>query len=488
MRIEPQVLRLISPALADRHRVIPLRLRDGVLTVACPDPMNVLMLDEIQRATGHKVEGLRAEPHDLDRALERHYGSSLSDDLVSSVETGDNEGSVRSDGVSDVLEAPAVSMVNSFLESAIVERASDIHVEAQNKRTVVRLRIDGVMYDHLTLPLEVHLPVISRVKILAQLDIGEKRIPQDGRFDARFRGQEFDVRVSIVPGITGEKAVMRMLPKGTAGLHINELGLDERHLEQIRNLLTLPYGMVLATGPTGSGKTTTLYACLQEIDAVAKNVLTIEDPVEYQIPRLTQIQTHPKIGLTFALGLRHILRQDPDILMVGEIRDDETLNMCIHASLTGHLVLSTVHCNDSSAAASRMIDMGAEPFLVASSVAAVLSQRLVRRLCGNCKVEYRPDPALLVKLGIADSGAVFYRGEGCDDCRNTGYFGRVSVYELMRMNEQIETAIVRRASAQELRRLCRDQGMSTMLDDGLAKAQEGLTSLEEVMRAIYIES
>lgn len=488
MSIDPAVLQLIPPTMAESQEIIPIKLEGNVLTVAMSDPGNILIVDELSRLTGYKVNPVKAGSQDIKRAVERHYGGEEFEEYASGVDTGDEEGDERSDPVSElVAEAPAVSMVNSFLESAIENRASDIHIEGESKKMLVRLRIDGVMYDQLTLPQEVHPSIISRVKILAGLDIGEKRMPQDGRFDARYRGQEFDVRASVVPGINGEKAVLRMLPKGTGGLALDEVGFSERHLAEMKQLIELPYGMVLATGPTGSGKTTTLYGALNQIDAVGKNVLTIEDPVEYQISRVTQIQVHPKIGLTFALGLRHILRQDPDVLMVGEIRDDDTLQMSMQAALTGHLVLSTVHCNDAAAAPIRMIDMGAEPFLVASAVAAVISQRLVRRLCDNCKVEYQPDAALLKKLGLPEDGATFCRGQGCSDCRETGYFGRISVFEIMRIEETLETAVVRRASAPELRKICRELGYSTMLQDSIEKAKQGITSLEEVIRAVYIE-
>ena len=329
--------------------------------------------------------------------------------------------------------------------------------------------------------------MISRIKILAKLDIAQNRMPHDGRFDVSFGNREFDVRVSIVPATGGEKAVLRMLPKGQVATDLGSLGLDGHNREILEELTNRPYGMVLATGPTGSGKTTTMYACLSRMDCVGKNLITVEEPVEYQFPRITQIQVHNKIGLTFAAGLRSILRQDPDVIMVGEIRDLETLQIAIQSALTGHLVLSTLHCNDAAAGAARMVDMGAEPFLVASSLNGIIAQRLVRRICESCKTEYKVSDEMRAKLGLANDGLKYYHGRGCQNCRGTGYMGRVSVFEVIPVIESIQQAIVRKAAASEIRHLMHDAGFPNLFDDGILKARAGVTSLEEVMRAVYVD-
>jgi general secretion pathway protein E len=358
-------------------------------------------------------------------------------------------------------------------------------VEAGATRLQVRLRVDGVLFDHQSYPMELHASVLSRLKIMAGMDIGDHRLPQDGRFDARLRGRVFDIRGSVVPSVFGETAVLRLLPKTSTGLKLAELGFAPDHLAEMEEIVHRPHGMIFATGPTGSGKTTTLYAILTRLDRVGRNVVTVEDPVEYQLTRATQIQVHPKIGLDFAAGLRSLLRQDPDVIMAGEIRDLETLRMAVQSALTGHLVLTTVHCNDAASGAARLIDMGAEPFLVASSATAFLSQRLVRKICAECRTQDDSPPQhLLEALGL-ESGP-FFRGTGCDHCRGTGYYGRTSVFEIMMVNEVIASAITRRESSGEIRRLARSLGMRGLREDAIEKARDGVTTLEEVLRAVWV--
>ena len=351
----------------------------------------------------------------------------------------------------------------------------------------MRFRVDGILYDNLSYELAAHAQIISRIKILSNLDIAQNRIPQDGRFDVRVGKQMFDVRVSIVPLTTGQKAALRLLPKRAAGMSFDELGLTGRNADLLNQLTERPFGMVLATGPTGSGKTTTMYSCLAKIDYTAKNVITIEDPVEYRISRIGQIQVNSKVGLTFATGLRSILRQDPDVILVGEIRDPETLEMAIQSALTGHLVLSTLHCNDAAAAAARMVDMGAEPFLVATASTGIISQRLVRRLCEKCKTPTPVSDVVRAQLHLPDDGAVYYTGTGCPHCRGIGYYGRISVFEVVPIGEMIQKAIIEKAPAGDIRAIIRHLGIPSLSDDGLDKARAGITSLDEVMRAVFVD-
>ena len=480
------VLQLVPRHVCERLGVFPMEDDAGVLVVAMPDTANLPIIDELTRLTGMKVRPAKAGADVIKRGILRYYGDEMEEMEAALTPTPQP---MSTDGFGELVEhAPAVSAVNSLLEAAARERASDIHVEPHARKLLVRLRVDSVMYDHMPLPLDYHASIVSRLKILARLNIAENRLPQDGRFEGRFGGQPYDVRVSTVPSVFGETVVLRMLPKYSSMRRLKDLGLGPDHLQLMEDIVRRPYGMVLATGPTGCGKTTTLYAALMKMDRISKNCITIEEPVEYQLPRVTQIQVHPKIGLTFAAGLRHILRQDPDVMMVGEIRDPETMQMAIQSALTGHLLFSTLHCNDAAGAAVRLIDMGAEPFLVASSLCVVIAQRLVRRICTKCKEPYQAAPAILGRLGVSDAHPSFYHGRGCDDCRGTGYRGMVAVFEIMPVEDSVRSAIVRKASAPEIRRIARDMGIRSLRDDGIEKAREGVTSVEEVLRAVYVES
>jgi type IV pilus assembly protein PilB len=488
--VADEALDCIPRREATRLQVLPMQVQGSMLVCAMVDPADLLKLDELRRLTGMDIKPARADLRVIDRGIQRFYGER--DDLETGVGLQEPglvvEADARSGPMARGEDAPAVALVNELLEAAILQRASDVHFEAGTTKLQVRLRVDGVLFDQQSYPMDLHSSVLSRIKIMAGMDIGEHRLPQDGRFDARLRGKVFDIRGSVVPSVFGETAVLRLLPKTATGLRLPELGLGQEHLDLLQeHVITRPHGMIFATGPTGSGKTTSLYAILSSLDRVGRNVVTIEDPVEYQLTRATQIQVHPKIGLDFAVGLRHILRQDPDILMVGEIRDLETLRMAIQSSLTGHLVLTTVHCNDAASGAARLVDMGAEPFLVASAATVFVSQRLVRRICEECRVEDSPRPETLETLQLEGDPGRFYRGRGCDHCRGTGYFGRTAVFEVLLVNDIISSAISRRETSGELRRLAHSIGFKGLREDGIEKAREGITTLEEIIRGIWVE-
>jgi general secretion pathway protein E len=381
-------------------------------------------------------------------------------------------------------EAPIIRLVNSVLFQAVRQRASDIHFESFERGLVVRYRIDGVLYPILTPPKHLQSSIIARLKIMAGLNIAEKRLPQDGRFAIRTAGKDVDLRVSVLPTSHGERVVLRLLEKENRLLNLSEMGFAPDRLRTIQQLIHLTHGILLVTGPTGSGKTTTLYAALSEINAPDKNIITVEDPVEYQLLGIGQMQVNPKINLTFAAGLRSILRQDPDVIMIGEIRDRETAEIAIHASLTGHLVFSTLHTNDAASAATRLIDMGIEPFLVASSVVAVLAQRLIRKVCPDCKQSYQPDDEELIRLGVVPGKTkpTFYRGSGCPACTQTGYRGRTGIHELLVLDDDIRRLIGNKADAAAIRQSAVSRGMVLLKEEAAEKIFAGITTTEEVMR------
>ncbi len=381
-------------------------------------------------------------------------------------------------------EAPIVKFVNDTIKDAILRSATDIHIEQFENSVVVRYRIDGILYTIREYPKYIAPPVISRIKILSRLNIAEKRLPQDGKFSYSLNGQDYDIRVSTVPSVHGEGAVLRILKRGEINLSLHTLGFKERDVNTLLSFIKKPYGMILVTGPTGSGKTTTLYACMKEINTGEKKIITVEDPVEYNLRGVVQIQVMPKIGLTFANALRNILRQDPDVIMIGEIRDLETASIAVQASLTGHLVLATLHTNDSASAFTRLIDMGVEEFLLASAVVGVLSQRLVRKVCPYCIYEYQPAPfeEEILKLNGVEKPQKLYRGKGCEKCNNTGYSGRTVIGEVLSVTEGIRSLIVKKADAGKIREQAVREGMIPLLKDGLLKAVEGITTVEEILR------
>lgn len=488
--VPKEALELVPRETAVRYAICPLgfvQLPSGAmaLQVAAPDPDDLLLSDYLQRLLDMRIQLTPATPQDITRGIEMHYALAPQNPeaLLAQPEVPATELAVAPGN--DSAEFTGARMtVEDIFQRAITERATDIHLQPEATTVTVRFRIDGVMADMLTYDLPNHPSVISRIKILANLDIAQTRLPQDGRFEVSLGKWVYDVRVSIVPITFGEKAVLRMLPKGQLALDLDRMGFSDLQQQVLDEQIIKPFGMLLATGPTGSGKTTTLYALLSRLDCVEKNVITVEDPIEYQLPRVAQIQVHPKIGLTFAAGLRAILRQDPDIIMVGEIRDPDTLEMGIQSALTGHLVFSTLHCNDAAAAAARMIDMGEEPFLIASSINAITSQRLVRKICLKCKAEVAVSRQARAKLGLPDDAPI-YAGTGCDNCRGTGYLGRIGLFEVVPMIEPVQEAIIRKASATEIRNIIRAAGIPTLREDGLLKVQAGVTTLEEYIRAVY---
>jgi type II secretory ATPase GspE/PulE/Tfp pilus assembly ATPase PilB-like protein len=490
VRVDPGLSMLLPRGAAEHFQSVPIDLTADVLTIAMLEPDDVFIVDELQRLTGRRVKPVGISHADLRILLTKVYqgaGSSDDDQDMLMMEAGKSNVVVLGSQAPSA-DAPTVLLLNEVLQQAINQRASDIHIEPYEMQCLVRFRIDGMLYDFLPMKPDQHIPLLSRIKILANIDIAEHRLPMDGRFTIQLVGKRWDVRTSTVPTQFGEKAVLRILPKDATTLSLEELGMLERERRLFETLISKPYGMLLVTGPTGSGKTTTLYTALRSMDTVGRNVLTIEDPVEYELPRVTQIQTHHKIGLTFATALRSVLRQDPDVIMVGEIRDAETLSMAVQAALTGHFVFSTLHCNDSASAATRATDMGLEPFLFTSSVVGVIAQRLVRKICPLCRTSERMPEPLRQRLQIQDAGASIFRGKGCKDCRHTGYRGRTGVYELLPMSDPVRTAIQERRSATEIRRAAVQNGMTALRDDALRKVLSGVTTLEEVLRAVYLDN
>jgi type II secretory ATPase GspE/PulE/Tfp pilus assembly ATPase PilB-like protein len=487
--IDPALAGLVPRGIAEAMQAVPIELTGDLLTIGMLDPDDVFLTDELGRITGRRIRALAVTPPDLRALISRLYSSGPGEEEGDLLGLGARRDNVVNLGqISPSAEAPTVILLNEILQQAVNQRTSDIHIEPYETQCLIRFRIDGVLYDFQPMTADQHIPLLSRIKILSNIDIAEHRLPLDGRFTIQLMGKRWDVRVSTIPTQFGEKAVLRILPKDSTTLSLEELGMLERERRLFEQIISKPYGMLLVTGPTGSGKTTTLYTALRSMDTVGRNILTIEDPVEYELPRVSQIQVHPKIGLTFATALRHVLRQDPDVIMVGEIRDSETLGMAVQASLTGHFVFSTLHCNDSASAATRSMDMGLEPFLFTSSVIGVVAQRLVRKICPLCRVSEPLPDVLRRRLQIPDGNAVMYRGKGCKDCRHTGYRGRVGVYELLVMTDKVRAAIQERQSAEQIRRAAAQDGMVALREDALRKVLSGVTTLDEVLRAVYLDS
>jgi len=476
-----------------RHSLFPIGWEDGCLRVATPDPFDLYPLDEACAATGKTVTPVIAERAEISRLVKKHLGvgsetveglvAAAGDEDVELLEGIETDGSELSEMAQ---EASVVRLVNEILIEAVDSRASDIHIETQSDGLVIRYRIDGILHPQ-PVPPEINrfqAAIISRLKIMARLNIAEKRLPQDGRIKLRVHGREVDIRLSVIPMIHGEGLVMRVLDKSSMKFDLQGLGMSPEIYHRFRELIRMPHGIILVTGPTGSGKTTTLYSSLLEIRSPENKIITTEDPVEYQLDGINQIQVHTKIGLTFAASLRSILRHDPDIVLVGEIRDLETAENATQASLTGHLVFSTLHTNDAAGAYTRMVDMGVEPFLVAGTVEAVMAQRLLRRLCSHCKESYQPDPEELPKDFPYDDlqGKPLYRSVGCRECRNVGYSGRLGIYELMVTSEGIRELAQNRASSWDIRRVAVSEGMRTLRMDAWDKATAGVTSIDEVLR------
>lgn len=482
--------KLIPHDFAYKNIVLPLSRMLRSLTVALSDPLDILLIDSLRKLTGSEINPVIARRSDILKAIEEFYGkSSMLKDVVDSsydidpsfVQRGEDMGQELSLDklMARAEEAPVVKLVDLIIRQAIGERASDIHIEPFKDRISLRYRIDGKLYEIPPPARHLHLPLVSRVKILAKLDIAEKRLPQDGAILVRIDDRPIDIRVSVIPTIYGEKAVLRILDRGGVTLNLNSMGFDANQLEHVRKAIFSPYGLVLITGPTGSGKSTSLYAILNEIKSPAKNIVTVEDPVEYKMDEINQVQIKPEIGLTFAAALRSFLRQDPDIMLVGEIRDLETAQICIRSALTGHLVLSTLHTNDAPSAVSRLMDIGIEPYMLAPSLLAIIAQRLVRKLCPDCKVAYEPTTAQL--KGASIKAELIYGAKGCTKCNNTGYKGRVCIVEVLPVTLEIQDLINQRASFQKIREVARAAGMQTLYESGMKKVESGITSLEEII-------
>ncbi len=503
--IDPGILRLVPPQIARKYEVLPVKRAANTLTLAMADPTNVFALDDVSFMTNLQVLPVVASQAAIRRAIERNYenqGAAITDvltelaeDQVSNVEVVDDD--EDSGGKVDVFElkesadeAPVVKLVNMVLVDAIQKGASDIHWEPYEKVFRIRFRIDGVLHEMLTPPKRLESAIISRLKIMSSLDIAERRLPQDGRIKLRYHAREIDFRVSILPTIFGEKAVLRILDKDALQLDLTRLGFDPGALEHFEKVIRQPYGMILITGPTGSGKTTTLYSAIHTINSPEHNIMTAEDPVEYNLKGVNQVQINDGIGRTFASALRAFLRQDPDVILVGETRDLETAQISIRAALTGHLVFSTLHTNDSPSTVARLIDMGIPPFLVASSLLLVMAQRLGRKVCKDCKEPYEVDEDTLLPYGHVLTGVgrtQFYKGRGCATCSFTGMKGRVAIYEVMPVSQEIRNLILKNAPVTDIRAMAQAQGMKTLRQAGLLKVLAGATTVDEVLRVTVAE-
>jgi len=487
-----QLNKVVPEAFARRHLLLPLSKHLKSLTVAFSNPLDLLVVDNLKKITGCEINPIIATKSDLRETIAKFYGTkdllgeAVDDSYVVEEEItvagGETKESLE-DVVSKAEGAPVIKLVNLLLIQAVKERASDIHVEPFRNEITVRFRIDGIL--HKIAPPSQHLlpALISRIKILSKMDIAEKRLPQDGGFSVKIEDRHIDLRVSVVPTIYGEKAVLRILDRGAISLDLEKLGFSDQDLTLFKKAISSPYGLILITGPTGSGKSTTLYSALNFIMTPKKNIITIEDPIEYQLAGINQVQVKPKIGLTFAEGLRSFLRQDPDIMMVGEIRDLETAEICIRAALTGHMVLSTLHTNDAPSAITRLVDIGVEQYLVASGLVLLMAQRLVRKLCPKCKEPMQLPPELIDKYNIVKPDA--FKAKGCEYCRQTGYSGRTAIHEILAINQRLRELIAKNTSANQLREAAKEDGMKTLLEDGLDKVTEGVTSVEEIMSSVF---
>lgn len=482
----------LGSATCEEHQILPLRREDGCIYLGIVNPANVFVLDEVRRKLGHiPIRQVLVTSSDLVAAMEQHAETDTDevavDEILADIDESDVEVVERDDEDVDFAqqagESPVIRYVNYIIQTALKEGASDIHIEPSERKLNVRFRIDGILFEYLSPPHKMHAAIISRLKIMANLDISERRLPQDGRIRAVVGGRKLDLRISTLPTVGGEKCVIRILDGRSIAVGLDQLGLDETALHIWQRQIKQPHGIILVTGPTGSGKTTTLYSSLREMDTKKLNISTVEDPVEYHLDGVTQVQIHDKIGMSFAAALRSLLRQDPDVVMVGEIRDTDTARIAIQASLTGHLVLSTLHTNDAPSSITRMINIGVEPFLLGAAISSVLAQRLVRKICPNCITQEAPSDDIaefLTAQGL--DAAQISTGAGCDKCRQTGYQGRLGLYELLVLDDVTRDSIARSPNVTEFRRMCVERGMVTLRQDGLQKVAAGMTTIEEVLR------
>jgi type IV pilus assembly protein PilB len=489
--VDASVASLVSESLARRYQVIPIGWDDGRLVVAMADPSNVFAMDDIRALAGREIKTVVATATQIRETIERFYRMDSDVDAVVAAAADEQDDEAELGSLGEVVEdAPIVKFVNLLINQAVTDRASDIHVEPTEHDLRIRFRIDGVLHEVMRSPRSIQGGVISRLKVMADINIAERRIPQDGRIGMKVGGRPIDLRVATLPTVYGEKVVMRILDKGQALLRLEDLGFLPETLERFQSSYHKPYGAMLVTGPTGSGKSTTLYAALNTINEPDRNIITVEDPVEYRLPGINQVQVNPKAGLTFASALRSILRADPDIVLVGEIRDRETAVIAVEAALTGHLVLSTLHTNDAASTPLRLVEMGVEPFLVTSALDCIVAQRLARRLCEKCKEEYSPSEAELREAGwpmdelTGGEWPALFRAVGCSACGRTGYRGRFALHEVMLVSEEIERLIIERRSTEDIQKTAIMEGMLTLKSDGLRKVARGDTCLEEIFRVV----
>ncbi len=494
--IPRDVLQKVSPTIIKIYKIMPIKFEEGTLTIAMSDPLNVNISDDLRFMLGCNIKGVIAKEADVVEAIQKYYGErgESINELLSEIEKSAPALSreEEEEEVTDVVvlqelasQPPVVKLLNLILLQAVKDRASDIHFEPFEDKYMIRYRVDGILYDITNPPRNLALAISSRIKVMSNLDIAERRLPQDGRIMISVEGKNIDLRVSTLPTVFGESVVMRVLDRDVVSLSLDQVGMSEDVRREVRRIINKPNGIVLSTGPTGCGKTTTLYSCLREINKMDYKIITTEDPVEYDIAGIIQVSIKPKINLNFATCLRHILRQDPDIIMVGEIRDAETAQIAVQASLTGHLVLSTLHTNDAPGAITRLTNMGVEPFLITSTLEAVIAQRLIRVICKNCRERYHPEQKILEEMGLTKEelkDMVFYKGKGCSQCNKNGYKGRTGIFELLIISDALKPLIMDRVQTSVIREAARKEGMSTLREDGLKKVREGITTIDEVVR------
>ncbi len=483
--IDPEAIRLVPESFAREKLLIPLSVDGDTLTVAMANVFDLPTIDALQQMTGYFIDVSAANETDIQQAIDQYYGNvkSLEEIIQEAIKIAESKGGA---GLGeDVEAAPIVRLVDHLIVEGTKQRATDIHIEPERQVVRTRFRIDGILQQGISLPKILQSALIARIKIMAGINIAESRVPQDGRILFHIGKRTIDLRVSTMPTIYGEDIVLRLLDKENLILGLDKLGFSPEHIQMYRQQINRPHGIILVTGPTGSGKTTTLYSTLSHINNLERSIITLEDPVEYELTVIRQTQVNPKAGLTFATGLRSILRHDPDIIFVGEMRDSETADMAIRSALTGHLVLSTLHTNDAVGSIPRLMNMGVEPFLLASALNAVIAQRLVRVICPNCKAPYDPEPRLKKRFGLpADPGFTFYHGTGCQHCGNTGYRGRIGIFEVLAISSQIESMIMEKEDTQAIKERALSEGFITMEQDGIRKVREGITTLEEVERVV----
>jgi len=498
-KLDPEVMETLPEEVIRKEKVIPLAKSGNSLTVATADPLNVLLIDSLRARTGYNIQTIAATPSEIEKVIADYFSAKAEKSITNLIQQSrgednltvvEEEETVNLDSLlQEAEQAPIIKMVNMILSRAIRERASDIHIEPFERKLQVRYRIDGILYSVMNLPKKVQNAIISRVKILSEMDIAERRLPQDGRFRVRAYNRDIDFRVSTIPTRFGEKIALRLLDKAQlTGLTIDKLGLEEDVLKKYQKAIKQPYGMIILTGPTSSGKSTSLHAAIKALNTPDRNIITIEDPVEYEQEGINQVQVNEEIGLTFARALRAFLRQDPDIIMLGEMRDLETADIGIKAALTGHLLFTTLHTNDAAGAVTRLLNMGIEPFLIAGSLIFVGAQRLMRKVCKECAEAYHPSQELLEELEIEKNSrdVVFYRAKGCDACNNTGYRGRMAVMEALEVDDDIKDLIIKRASEVEIKKVALEKGMVPLKKNALAKVIKGESTLEELGRIVGI--